>query len=106
MTHVSIVTDPVYLTEPLIKSQDFVQDISTAGLGGGGITTGWLYPCEYVDEAPGRPRGQVPSYMPGENLFVSEFANHFGIPSQAALGGAETMYPEYQHTLSGVAAKK
>jgi hypothetical protein len=34
--------------------------------------------------------------LPGENPFAKEFAQHHGIPEQAALGGAETMYPEYQ----------
>jgi hypothetical protein len=93
MTHVSIVTDPVYLAEPLIKSQDFVKATSTSG--------NWLYPCEYVDEVPGRPRGQVPSYPPGGNPFLSEFANRHHVPVDAALGGPETMYPEYQRKLSG-----
>lgn len=46
LTHVTVVTDPEYLTEPLIKSQDFTLNVSVAGLGTGGITTGWLYPCE------------------------------------------------------------
>jgi hypothetical protein len=74
--------------------------VNTAGIGGGGITTGWLYPCEYVDEAPGRSPTDVPSYAPGENPFVTEFATKYKIPPQAALGGAETMYPEYRQKLS------
>jgi hypothetical protein len=93
LTHVSIVTDPVYLTEPLIKSQDFVL-MANSG-------QSWLWPCEYVDEVPGRPRGQVPSYMPGENPFLNEFATRHAIPLDAALGGAETMYPEYRLKMRG-----
>ena len=97
MIHVSIVTDPLTLTEPLIKSQDFnlrVQNGQT-----------WLYPCEPVVEIP-RPRGAVPNYLPGENPFVSEFADKFKIPVAAALGGAETMYPEYQSKLKSAGAAK
>jgi hypothetical protein len=97
MTHVSIVTDPVYLTEPLIKSQDF--NIQTQE------GQNWLYPCEYVEEVAGRARGAVPNYLPGQNPFVHEFADKFKIPVEAALGGAETMYPEYQQKLK-MAAKK
>jgi hypothetical protein len=97
---VTIVTDPVYLSEPLIKSQDFLRNVISVNMPGGGINNGWLYPCEYVDEVPGRPRGQVPSYPPGENPFVTEFANRFGIPPDAALGGPETMYPEYKQKLN------
>ena len=96
LTHVTVVTDPVYLTESLIKSQDFVQNVNVSGIGGGGITNGWLYPCEYVDEIPGRAYGQVPSYLPDGNPFVSEFATKRGVSREASLGGAETMYPEYK----------
>ena len=88
LTHVSIATDPVYLTEPLIKSQDYLLNAGSDG--------NWLWPCEYVDETPGRPHGQVPSFMPGENPFLKEFTKRFNIPGDAALGGAQTMYPEYR----------
>jgi hypothetical protein len=99
LTHVTVVTDPVYLTEPLIKSQDFTLNVSEEGIGVGGITTGWLYPCEYVEEIPGRSPDAVPSYMPSENPFVPEFAERHKVPVAAAMGGAETMYPEYRKKL-------
>jgi glyoxylase-like metal-dependent hydrolase (beta-lactamase superfamily II) len=91
MTHVSILNDPVYLTEPLIKSQDFLLNVQAG--------QNWLYPCEYVDEVANRPRGTVPHYLPGENPFLHEFADRYKIPVEAALGGAETSYPEYQAKL-------
>jgi hypothetical protein len=37
--------------------------------------------------------------MPGENPFLHEFADKWKIPMDAALGGPETMYPEYQEKL-------
>ena len=88
MTHMVVITDPVYLTEPLVKTQTF-NLIPQEG-------QNWLYPCSYVEEVSGRPRGAVPSYMPGENPFVTEYADQFHLPHEAVLGGAETMYPEYQ----------
>jgi hypothetical protein len=90
LTHVSILTDPVTLTEPLIKTQDLVLRIQN------GQT--WLYPCEPVVEIE-RPRGAVPHYLPGANPFLHEFADHYKIPVDAALGGAKTSYPEYQSKL-------
>jgi hypothetical protein len=97
MSHVSIVTDPVYLTEPLIKTQDF-QLVAQEG-------QNWLYPCEYVTEVADRPRGEVPNYLPGQNPFITEFADEFHLSHQAVLGGAETMYPEYQRKLQMAAAE-
>jgi len=88
LTHVSIVTDPVYLTEPLIKSQDFNLLIEAG--------QNWLYPCEYVVEIANQKKDRVPNYLPGQNPFLHEFADKYRIPVQAALGGAETMYPEYR----------
>jgi hypothetical protein len=94
MTHVTILTDPVYLTEPLVKTQDF--EMATRDPGN------WLWPCEYVEEIAGRPKGEVPHFLPGENPFLKEFPQRYGIPEQAARGGAETMYPEYQKTLKAM----
>jgi hypothetical protein len=91
MTHVSILSDPIYLTEPLVKSQDFINVVQNGA--------NWLYPCEEVEEIAGRPRDSVPNYLPGKNPFLKEFASKYGIPLEAALGGAETMYPEYQQKL-------
>jgi len=88
LTHVTILKDPVYLTEPLIKSQTFVMAERDPG--------NWLWPCEYVEEVVGRKKGEVPNFLPGENPFLKEFPARVGIPEQAARGGAETMYPEYR----------
>jgi hypothetical protein len=88
LTHVSVMTDPVYLAEPLIKSEDYNLSDNTGG--------NWLWPCEYVDELPGLARDRVQSFLPGENPFLHEFADRRKIPVEAALGGPETMYPEYK----------
>jgi len=97
-THMVVLTDPVYLSEPLVKTQDF-QKITAEG-------QNWLYPCEPVVEIAGRPRGEVPNYLPGQNPFLHEFADKYSIPVEAALGGAETMYPEYQQKLKILGAGK
>lgn len=91
LTHVSVVTDPVYLDEPLIKSEDYVKSGNTTG--------NWLWPCEYVNELPGAKQGYVPNFLPGENPFLHEFADKWHIPLDAALGGPKTMYPEFMDTL-------
>jgi hypothetical protein len=88
LVHVSEVTDPVTLTEPFVRTQIFHR-IAEGG-------QNWLYPCEYVEEIANRPRGATPHFLPGENPFVDEFAKKLGVPVEATLGGAETMYPEFQ----------
>jgi len=93
MTWVVIVNDPVYLTEPFIRSQDFVLDPTQQ------IAP---YPCEAVVEVE-RPMGAVPHHLPGTNAFLNEFPDKYGVPRQAARGGAQTMYPEYEKALAGMA---
>ena len=86
LTVVAITYDPVYLTEPFMRTSDFVYNTQQA-------MAPW--PCESVDEVD-RPAGQVPAHLPGANTFLNEFPANYGIPPEAARGGAETMYPEYQ----------
>ena len=97
MTHVSILTDPIYLTEPLIKTQDFRLQVQAG--------QNWLYPCDPVEEIAGRAPDSVPNYLPGKNPFVHEFADRHHIPVEAALGGAETMYPEYELKIKSLEKK-
>jgi len=85
MTHVMIVEDPVYLTEPIVKTNGF------RFVPNGTMTP---YPCYSVVEVV-HPDGYVPHYLPGENPFVREFGELHGIPYEATRGGAETARPEY-----------
>jgi hypothetical protein len=96
MTHLEQWTDPVYLTEPLLRSEDFVLNERPAG--------NWLWPCEYVDEIVDRAHSVVPNYLPGKSPFAGEFAKAHGIPIEAANGGAETTYPEYLQKLKALMA--
>jgi hypothetical protein len=84
--------DPVYLSQPLIRTNDFVLSPQSQ-------MAPW--PCEPVDEVD-RPAGVVPSHLPGANPFLDEFARRWGIPVEATRGGAETMYPEYKMKLKNM----
>lgn len=83
---VQIIDDPVYYTEPYIKSRNF-----------------WYNPninwpaqsnCWADIEAPG-DQTKIPHYLPGTNPYVNEWAAEYRIPEEARRGGAETAYPEY-----------
>lgn len=97
MSHVSISTDPAFLTEPLIRSEEFALD--------NGPGRSWLWPCEYVEEVD-RPRDDIPHFLPGKNPMLHEFAQRYGIPFAATRGGAETMYPEYRAKLHQMAGSE
>ena len=47
------------------------------------------FACEPVAEGAILPAGKVPSYLPEKNDAIDEFATEFGIPPDAAKGGAE-----------------
>jgi len=91
LSHVMIITDPVYLTEPFVNSEEFV--LMERG------NQNWLYNCEYVMEVP-MDQTKVPHYLPGTNPFEADFAKKFGLPLAAVWGGAETTYPEYMNKLA------
>ncbi len=91
LTVATIVTDPVYLTEPFIRTTDYELDLHQQNP---------PYPCEVVEEVD-RPKGVVPHHLPGTNPYLTEFATKHGIPVEATRGGAETMYPDYQATMTG-----
>jgi hypothetical protein len=91
LVHVSEVTDPVTLTEPFVRTQIFHRTPQEG--------QNWLYPCESVVEIANQPRGAVPNFLPGENPFVAEFAAKYHLPLAATLGGADTMYPEFQQKM-------
>jgi hypothetical protein len=93
MTHVTITDDPVYLTEPLVKTTNMLRNPRPLP------PQQLLYPCTAVVEIADQPRGAVPHYLPGENPFLTEFGTESGFPPAATRGGADTMYPEFAKTL-------
>jgi hypothetical protein len=86
LTIVFIINDPAYLTQPYIRESSWVFDPDQI------IAP---FPCEISPDGTIVPAGKVPSFLPGRNEVLSEFATEYGIPLEAALGGAETLYPEY-----------
>lgn len=87
LSHATLITDPVYLTEPLLRADTYVLDPNIQGH--------WLYPCEpSAEEIPSSKKGAVPSYPIGDNPFLHEFSEKHHVPFEITRGGAETMYPD------------
>jgi hypothetical protein len=92
LTVAAIVTDPVYLTEPFIRTTDYELDLHQ-----------WVppYPCQVVEEVD-RPRGVVPNTLPGVSTANADFAKRCGLPVEATRGGAGTMYPDFRDQIGNV----
>lgn len=89
MTQLTIVDDPIYLEEPLIRSNNYRLNP--------GQHVGLANPFETVDELGDKPRGWVPSWPIG--MRHTEFAEHWNLPFEATRGGRETLYPEYMRKI-------
>ncbi len=88
LTHISIVSDPNYLTEPFVRSNGF-EWLTRAEMG--------PYPCRPAIELD-REVGEIPHWMINSNearIGQQEFAERWDIPVEATRGGAITALPEY-----------
>jgi hypothetical protein len=95
LTILGRIEDPVYLTEPFVVSRVYTLTPAQVGSTAGGQCT------PAVELAALDGSGAVPSYLPGENPALTEVSRTYGIPQEAVLGGAETMYPEFRDRLQG-----
>lgn len=91
LTWITIVNDPAYLTEPMIRSRNYALDPGYQVV---------VYPCS-TDVEVVRPEGEVPHILPGKNDALEEYAKAHNLPLAAVRGGAETMYPEYAAKITG-----
>ena len=96
LTHVYLISDPVYLTEPLIKTNGF-QLVTNPNLA--------PYPCLPAVEVP-RAKGVIPHNLPGSPDPSIEFAKKFNVPVEAARGGAETALPEFMRNRQPAATNR
>ena len=89
LTVLEVIEDPIYLTEPELVSKNFQLDNNSMSPVGPPCVAGY----------EGVAEGKVPHYLPGTNPSIDELTKFYGIPREATLGGAETMYPEFRKKL-------
>ena len=97
LTQVSITEDPVFLSEPLVKTTNLTLDPATTP----NQYQAWLF-CQADDEVPGRDPAYVPHHLPGKNPYLTEFATLHRLPIEPTRGGSETMYPEYMEKVKAM----
>ena len=96
ITYFSVTDDPVYLAEPLSKSSILFRNARDPG--------GWLYACDDGEQILDKAADRVPAYPPGNNPFLREYSDKRKVPLLGALGGPETIYPEFAAKLKDVVA--
>ena len=94
LTWTVIINDPIYLTEPMVRSSDFRwapgQNVGN-------------YPCQIVTELD-HEQGWLPHWLPGKIPYLDLYSKTHDVIPEAARGGAATMLPEFRKKV--VAAQK
>ena len=98
ITYVSVLSDPVYLAEPLVRTTEMVRSVRNPDA--------WLYACDDGELLLNRAKDQAPNYLFGQNPFLHEYSDQHQVPLLGALGGAETMRPEFMAKLKAPTASE
>ena len=94
LTNTTVVTDPVFLSEPQVRSNDYSRvPVDHAA---------WLYACDDGEQILDRAPDFVPHYLFGKQPYAKEFAQKYKLPLAASVDGAPSMYPGYAATLRNV----
>ncbi len=96
LTYTSVLTDPIYLDQPLIRSTVMSRASRNPDA--------WLYACDDGEQVLGRALDHVPNYLFGQNPFLRDHSEQHKVPLLGNLGGPETMYPDFLAKLKDPAA--
>ncbi|MEQ1885625.1 MAG: MBL fold metallo-hydrolase [Bryobacteraceae bacterium] len=87
LTNTTVLNDPVYLTEPEVRSNNYVRQP--------GDHHAWLYACDDGEQIFGRQPDNVPNYLFGKQPYAKEYSERYKLPFFASLSGADSVYPGY-----------
>jgi hypothetical protein len=89
LVDIMMISDPQYLSRPFVYSKLYYR-----------IPQGNMdpYPCSAHNQVP-TPQGHVPMHLPFYTVTYNPAFMRKGIPVEAARGGEQTMFPEYQDYL-------
>lgn len=93
----TIVDDPVYFSEPFVRTTEYTLTERPPPILGFPFTRNdgpVFYKCFPAEETTA-DKYYVPHYLPGTNTLLDEFSEKYGLPRWAMAAGAQTMYPEF-----------
>ncbi len=93
----TIVDDPVYFTEPFVRTTEYLPVVRPAPVLGDPFTRNdgpIFYKCFPAEETT-EPHGYVPHYLPGQNPLLDDFSRKYALPRWAMAVGGATMFPEF-----------
>ncbi|HEX6993130.1 MAG TPA: MBL fold metallo-hydrolase [Gammaproteobacteria bacterium] len=93
----TIVDDPVYFSEPFVRTTEYEVTARPAPVLGDPFTRNdgpIFYKCFPAEETTA-DKYYVPHYLPGENDLLDEFSQKYSVPRWAMSAGGVTMYPEF-----------
>ena len=92
ITYLSVSRDPVVLAEPMSKTAVVQRYIVSPDA--------WLYACDDGEQILSQNRDeQIPQFFWREHPFLRDYSERNAVPLLGALGGPETMTPEFAETL-------
>ena len=98
----TVLDDPVYLSEPFIRTTEYVLTLRALPIIGFPFTRNdapIFYKCFPAEETIAE-KHYVPHYLPGENPLLEEFSETYNVPLWALGVGTASMYPEFGERLN------
>ena len=100
----TILEDPVYLSEPFIRTTEYEVTRRPPPILGFPFTRNdgpTFYKC-FPSEETASDKYYVPHYLPGTNDLLDAFAANHAVPRWVLAAGGASMYPEFASTLGAV----
>jgi glyoxylase-like metal-dependent hydrolase (beta-lactamase superfamily II) len=98
---ITVVDDPVYLTEPFIRTTEYALTERPVPVIGFPLTRNdgpIFYKCFPAEETT-VDKYHVPHYLPGTNTLLDEFSEKYKVPRWTLDSGTVSMYPEFAERL-------
>jgi glyoxylase-like metal-dependent hydrolase (beta-lactamase superfamily II) len=99
----TIVDDPVYFSEPFIRTTEYTPTVRPPPVLGAPFTRNdgpIFYKC-FPAEETSADKYFVPHYLPGENTLLDDFSGKYSVPRWSLGAGSGSMYPEFAARLEG-----